>query len=95
MDKISTYIGFAIKSGNFLRGTDAVKMYKKRIFLIILCKNAAFNTQKDITDFASYRKIPLIITTDFTLEEITGKENCKVIGIIDKNLAQAIIQNNT
>ena len=28
-DKLKTYIGFAIKSGKYNRGTDAVKMYKK------------------------------------------------------------------
>lgn len=92
-DKISTYIGFARKSNKVIFGIDNLKKYDKKLYLIIVCHSA----NNKYIDFALNKKVltgcQLFRTNGILLHELTYTDNCKIIGIKNKELAAAIINN--
>ena len=89
--KILSYIGFAAKSGNLRTGVNAVATLKK-VNLLAVCKRASENTVRDAEKLAAKFNCPLIVSL-IPVEEITGKENCKVFAVTDASLARAILDN--
>ena len=90
--KAETFIGFAMRTGNFRIGANAAATLK-RANLMIVCSSASENTKKEAEKLAKKFKCPLIEPTGKTLEEITHRENAKVMAIADKNLSAAILDN--
>lgn len=90
-NKISTYIGFSVKSGQIIYGADTLLETRKHVKLILLCSSLASNTAQKVEEFANSRKIPTFTVKDFLLEDAVCKQNCKVVGLLNKNLAQAIL----
>lgn len=92
MNKIKSYLGFAIKSKNILIGQTQLKLNKKPLSLVMVC-NSASNNLKDLAKHVANKfKAELIITKPI-LSEITNLDNIKIIGITDENLSKAIIEN--
>ncbi len=93
-NKVSTYLGFAIKSNNIIYGIDNLRDYNKKLYLIILCKTA---NDKSLTIAKNLREknknCTVMTTNDNTLSELLHLDNCKMIGIKNHSLAQAIIDN--
>lgn len=90
-NKISAYLGFAIKSGKVIFGYDNLKDYNKKLYLIIICHSA---NNKYIDFSLSKQKTTgcdLLRTKDVLLDQLVNKVNCKIIGIKNKELATAII----
>lgn len=92
MDKIESYIGFAVKSGKILYGLDIIKVYRKKMRLLLLCPGAGENLKKEAEFISSSKEIPLLIT-DVPLQQLTHKMNCKLAAVLDPNLAKAVIDN--
>ncbi len=92
-NKAQTFIGFAMRTGRFKIGVNAVATLKKA-YLVIVCKSASDNTKKDSEKLAKRFKAPLIETEAQTLEELTHRENAKVMAVSDKALAKAILDNS-
>lgn len=90
--KSATFIGFAVRSGKFRIGGNSLSTIKGAS-LIIVCKTAAENTVKLAKKYAGKFKCPLIKTQKNTLAELTFKENAKVMAILDRSLAKAILDN--
>ena len=90
--KAETFIGFAMRTGNFRIGANAAATLK-RANLMIVCSSASENTKKEAEKLAKKFKCPLIEPTVKTLEEITHRENAKVMAIADKSLSAAILDN--
>ncbi len=90
--KAQTFIGFAIRAKKYRIGMNAVQTLK-RIDLMIVCHTASQNTLKLAQKVANRYGCQLLITKDKTLEEITHKENAKVMAIDDKALSKAILEN--
>lgn len=90
--KANTFIGFAIRARKFRIGMNAVQTLKK-INLLIVCNSASENTKSEAVKVASKYHCPLIMTVTAKLEEITHRENAKVMAIADKALAKAILDN--
>ena len=90
--KAETFIGFAMRTGKFRIGTNAVQTLK-RAYLMIICSSASENTKKQAEKIAGKFHCPLIETTEKTLEQLTHRENAKVMAIADKSLAAAILDN--
>lgn len=86
--KTETFVGFAIKARALVTGTNAVNSLK-RAYLILICDSASQNTKKTAAEFSVRFGCPLL-KTGKPLEELTGKENCKVAAVTDMNLAKAI-----
>ena len=93
-NKVLSYIGFALKAGKICKGVNAVETLKNDVFLLIICHTASENTYKDAEKLALKFHCPLIVSEKVTVEEITLKENCKLIALTDKNLAEAVIKNS-
>ena len=91
--KAETFIGFAMRTGNFRIGANAV-MTLKRAYLMLVCKDASDNTKKQAEKIARKFGCPLIEHKDKTLEEITHRDNARVMAIADKQLSAAILSNS-
>ena len=89
--KVLTYLGFAKKSGNLRSGVNAIGTLK-RANLLILCHTASQNTEKDAKKLCVKLGCPMLKSM-LSVEEITGKENCKLLAITDENLAKAMLDN--
>lgn len=90
--KAETFIGFAMRTGKYRIGVNAVATLKKAS-LIIVCLSASENTVKDTLKLARRFGCPLITHCQKKLEQITHKENAKVMAVVDKQLSKAIIDN--
>lgn len=90
--KIISYIGFAARANKIVFGTDRI-LVRPRVPVIVLSGNAAENTTKKISSYAEKSKSPVVILENVTLEEILKKNNCKVVAVTDRELANAIIEN--
>jgi ribosomal protein L30E len=90
--KAETFIGFAIRTGKFRIGTNAVQTLK-RAYLMIVCSTASQNTKEQAEKIAKKFHCQLIETASTTLEQLTHRENAKVMAIADKNLSVAILEN--
>lgn len=89
--KAETYIGFAIRAGKFRTGMNSVQTLK-RANLIIICRTASENTLKEGLKTAKKLNAPVLITKTKTLEELTHRENVKIMAVTDIKLAEAIIR---
>ncbi len=91
MDKALTFLGFAQKKRAVVKGFNAVA-YQKKVKLLLLCSTAAENAVKEAKALSKRMHAPLLISST-PLEELLYKENCKLAGITDKDLARAILEN--
>ncbi len=91
--KLETFIGFAMRTGKYKIGVNAVATMK-RAHLMLVCRTASENTVKDAEKLAKRFGCILYISVSRNLEEFTHRENSKVMAIADKGLAQAIIDNS-
>ena len=90
--KAQTFVGFAMRAGKFKIGVNAINTLK-RANLVIVCKTASENTKKEAEKLAKRFNAPLIESIKYSLEELTFRENAKVMAVIDQALAKAIIDN--
>lgn len=91
INKIKTYLGFAIKSGKILFGYDNITVSKKNQKLILVSSTVNDKVLNKINAFAEKKDIKLINLKDITVEELIGRENSKIISVLDESLANAII----
>ena len=91
-NKVSTFIGFAVRARKVKCGVNAIKTIKGSVPVIVICKSASENTVSDVVSVAKKLSAQIIISNDYLLEDIVHKENCKVVAILDKALATAILE---
>ncbi len=91
MEKISSYIGFALKAGKTIVGQTSLKNSKEHIKLIIVDFNSGENLIKLTKNLSVKHNCPHIITK-IPLAELTHKPDIKIIGITDENLSKAILK---
>ena len=92
MNKIISYIGFAIKSNNCIAGQTPLKKTKKHLNLILCCNSASDNLKNLAKNLANKNNCEFIITK-LPLESLTNMHDIKIIGITDENLSRSIINN--
>lgn len=92
--KAETYIGFSIKSGKIIWGLDNVLSCRVSPKLIVTCNSLGENSEKKLLTYASSKGIKVLKLKNRHLEDIVNKSNCKVIGLTDAHLAQAVIDNS-
>lgn len=86
---IESYLGFAIKSGKIIYGIDSILASKKKKYALILSKTATENLRKKAVLHSERFNIPLVEVD--SLEELIYKQNCKLVAVLDPNLAKAIL----
>lgn len=89
--QIKTYIGFSIKSNQIVIGQDRLKASKDKIELIIYCQTASENLVNLAKNQSIKHKCKCVMLDD-SLENYTGKVGCKIIGLTNISLAEAIIK---
>lgn len=92
--KAETFIGFSIKSRKIVWGLDNVLKLRSTPKLIIVCKTLMENSEKKLTAYALQKSVKVLKLINKTLDEVVGRQNCKVIALTDTNLAQAVIDNS-
>lgn len=90
LKKISTYIGFAIKSNHIVIGADNLSNVKKKLYLIIKDKSAGNNLNKIVLRISNLTGCNIYDVTSEEMYELTKIKNVKVIGIKSKSLSEAI-----
>ncbi|MBQ3502532.1 MAG: hypothetical protein IJA72_02600 [Clostridia bacterium] len=88
---IKTYLGFSIKSRAIVIGQDRLKATKDKVYLIVYCSTASQNL-KDLTFRLAEKYKCKAICLDDTLENYTSLEGCKVMGLTNMSLANAILK---
>lgn len=88
---IKAYLGFSIKSRAIVIGQDRLKETKEKIKLIVYCPTASQNL-KDLVDRLADKFKCKAILMDEKLEDYTSIEGCKVLGLTNLSLAEAIVK---
>lgn len=91
--KSETFIGFVMRTGKFRIGTNAVATLKKAN-LVMVCHTASENTKKQAEKLAKRFACPLLETKRKSLEQLTHRDNAKVMATFDKQLSEAILNNS-
>ena len=87
LDKLKGYFNISHKAGYLIIGSDALKSYTKKLYLIVYDKSAQKNTSKIVERFKE-KEIKTIEVDN--LEQLTSIKNCKIIGLKTKNLSDMI-----
>lgn len=94
VNKIKTYVGFAIKSRSIIFGVDDIA--KSKNSHIILYSVLLGDSSKDkLIKFANNKNIEHYEFETQVFDELFENKNIKAIAITDKNLALAIKKNVT
>jgi len=86
--KIKSYIGFAIKSNNIAYGVDNITALKRPPRLVIYSKELSENSTAALLRYAERSGAPTVCAEDF--KDYVSAENCKAIGLLSKELAEAV-----
>ncbi len=92
MNKVVSYIGFAIKSKKLLTGQSHLKHTKANLHFILVCNEATENLKNLAKNLAAKHNCQYIITKQ-PLEELTHLKDIKIVALTDENLSIAIINN--
>ncbi|MBE5735810.1 MAG: hypothetical protein E7356_00405 [Clostridiales bacterium] len=90
-NKIKTYLSFSIKSGKIIFGYDNLMSSKKYPKCVIMCSSQSNKVATKVARYCENLNIRLITFKDVKLADIIGRDNCKVIGLLDENLVSAIL----
>ena len=90
MQRINSYIGFAIKSNHIIKGIDDLTKTRKKVSLILVSNELKGNSKDKVQQLSNSKNIPLkeIENQIFIDLNLIG---VKILGITDPNLAKAII----
>lgn len=90
MNKIITYVGFAIKSNSIIKGVDDILKTRKKIGLVIYSSELNQNSESKLKNFINKNKIEFkkLIKQQFDEFNLVG---VKAFAITDQNLSSAII----
>ncbi len=93
INKVNGLLGISAKAGKLFAGTDLVleEISKRNVALVIIAEDASEKTIKNIKYYCEKSNVEMIIYgTIFENSRAIGKHNKAIIGIKDKNLADAI-----
>lgn len=80
-----------MKAGKLTCGFNAAEVQKGRIYLLLLCNSASENAKKNAKKLGERFGCKILLLVGKPLEEVTGRENCKLAAVRDENLAKAIL----
>lgn len=92
-NKILGLIGLAARARKVCFGADSVELQikKKKVYLIIVAKDASNRTKDKFRNISDEYDIPIIIEGEIEiLSKAIGKSNKAIIGIEDSHLASEI-----
>ncbi len=91
-NNIPTYLGFAKKSNQIVYGIDNLAFTKKKIELVLVCATISEKSYKNVQFLATKNKWPHAYLHSVKLDDVLFTKNCKIVGLTNASLAQAIIK---
>ena len=88
MDKIKGLISISRKAGFAIVGGENLLSYDKKLYLVLLDASAGKSLSREVDFFCKSKGLVPVLVKN--LNEYTGIENCKVLGIKNKKLAENI-----
>ena len=92
IEKIKSYLGFAIRSGKVLFGSDKLFESKKLPKFVMICSTQNEKVTGKVLRFCKSNNICAIKLDELVLSELIVRDNCKVISILDTSLADVLIK---
>lgn len=92
LEKVKTYLGFAVKSRHIKFGVDDILKLKK-VNLILVSDALTETGYKKLNNFALKKSIDCLVLTAKEFNEIIQNTSIKATAILDENLADAIKKN--
>lgn len=94
INKIKTYLNFAIRSRNIAFGVDDI-LKSRNIEVVIFSDLLAETSRNKLNNFATKKQICILQVSGDEMKELLQNESVKAVGVTDKNLAKAIRMNFT
>lgn len=91
-DKVATLIGFAVKANKLIYGLEELEKGKRKRYLIVCCHSLGAKSRETAEYIARRDGVPIVVTENKLLEDIVHKNNCKIIGIANKQMSEAIMK---
>ena len=88
MDKIRGLISISRKAGYAILGGENLLSYDKKLYLVLLDASAGKSLSREVNFFCKNRGLAPIVVEN--LNDLSGIENCKVIGIKNKKIAENV-----
>ena len=88
--KLSTYLGFCIRSGKIAFGVDNAEKERKGVYLLLADESLGRSSLNTIVKTKERFACPLWIGAAGELGRLLCRESVKAAAIKDKNLAEAI-----
>ena len=90
IEKVKSYLGFAIRSGNVIFGSDKLFEVKKLPKVVIICSTQNEKVAGKVLRFCESNNIYAIRLEELVLSNLIARDNCKVLSILDTSLAEVI-----
>lgn len=90
-NKLEALLGFAVKSGKIVFGFDNLCETRKNVKLVI-CSPSTNNKIKQKLQLLCKHKNWNFVESVEPLEDLIHRDNCKVVGIVDKDMSSAILK---
>ena len=90
-DKVISLLGFALKAGKTVFGIDSIERYRKKKYLIFICKSMSEGSKEKL--IRDNKDTPIIICRDSSLEGITHRQGLKALALTDRQMAEALLKN--
>jgi len=93
--KLISLVGFALKSGKYVTGYEAIRneLIRNRVSLILINNQISENTQKKVIYLSRKTNVPVFKTaSDIIWKESWGIENKKILGILKGEIGSNILQ---
>ena len=90
MNNLNGIISIAKKAGYVIVGQDTLKGYDKKLYLLLIDKTAGKSLNREMKFLSKNREIPIFEIEN--LPDVAKLENCKILGIKNKNLSESILK---
>lgn len=87
--KIKSYLGLCRKANYLIIGSDKLKHYSKKLYLVVVNLVTSKNIEKIMCKFAE-AGLPIIATNE-DLGSLINIPKCQIVGIKNKGLSDAIL----
>ena len=88
MDKIKGLVSISRKAGYAVLGGENLLSYDKKLYLVMLDASAGKSLSREVNFYCKSRNLAPVVVEN--LSDLVGIENCKVVGIKNKKLAENI-----
>ena len=90
-NKLETLLGFAVKSGKIVFGFDNLCETRKNVKIVVCSLSISDKVKQKLILLCNHKGWILIQPND-KMEDLIHRDNCKVVGLLDKSMSDAILK---